>query len=57
MGNDAESTAAIAGALGGAYVGASGIPAGLLKELPFRDEIAAAADALLAQARRDSSAS
>ena len=54
MGNDAESTAAIAGALCGAYVGASGIPAGLLRELPFREEIAAAADALLAQARRDS---
>ncbi len=54
MGNDAESTAAIAGALCGAYVGASGIPAGLLRELPFREEIAAGADALLAQARRDS---
>ena len=54
MGNDAESTAAIAGALCGAYVGASGIPAGLLRELPFREEIAADADALLAQARRDS---
>lgn len=53
MGNDAEATAAIAGALCGAYVGASGIPAGLLKDLPFREEIAAAADALLAQARRD----
>ncbi|HJW14925.1 MAG TPA: ADP-ribosylglycohydrolase family protein, partial [Thermoanaerobaculia bacterium] len=53
MGNDAEATAAIAGALCGAYVGASGIPAGLLKELPFREEIAAVADALLAQARRD----
>lgn len=54
MGNDAESTAAIAGALCGAYLGASGIPAGLLRELPFREEITAAADALLAQARRDS---
>ncbi len=53
MGNDAESAAAIAGALCGAYVGASGIPAALLKDLPFREEIAAAADALLAQARRD----
>ena len=53
MGNDAESTAAIAGALCGAYVGASGIPAAFLKDLPSRDEIAAAADALLAQARRD----
>ncbi len=53
MGNDAEATAAIAGALCGAYVGASGIPAPLLKELPFREEIAAAADALLAHARRD----
>ncbi len=53
MGNDAESTAAIAGALCGAYIGASGIPAALVKELPFRDELAAAADALLAQARRD----
>ena len=53
MGNDAETTAAIAGALCGAYVGASAIPAGLLKDLPFREEIAAAADALLAQARRD----
>ncbi len=53
MGNDAESTASIAGALCGAYVGASGIPAAFLKDLPYRDEIAAAADALLAQARRD----
>ncbi len=53
MGNDAEATASIAGALCGAYVGASGIPPALLKELSFREEIAAAADALLAQARRD----
>lgn len=53
MGNDAEATAAIAGALCGAYVGASAIPAALLKDLPFREETAAAADALLAQARRD----
>lgn len=53
MGNDAEAAAAIAGALCGAYVGASAIPAGLLKDLPFREEIAAGADALLAQARRD----
>ncbi len=56
MGNDAEAAGAIAGALCGAYVGASGIPPALLKELPFRDEIAAAADALLAQARRDAPA-
>ncbi len=53
MGNDAESAGAVAGALCGAYVGASGIPAAFLRDLPFREEIAAAADALLAQARRD----
>ncbi|MGE5188831.1 MAG: ADP-ribosylglycohydrolase family protein [Gemmatimonadota bacterium] len=53
MGNDAEATAAIAGGLCGAYLGASAIPAGLLKDLPFREEITAGAEALLAQARRD----
>lgn len=54
LGNEAEANGAMAGSLAGAYVGASGIPEGILEGLPFRSELAAAADALLALARRDS---
>jgi len=53
QGGDARVTAALAGALCGAYVGASGIPEPFLARLPFRDELAEAADALLALARGD----
>jgi ADP-ribosylglycohydrolase len=52
-GGDARVIAALTGALCGAYAGASGIPQRFLSGLPLRDEITAAADALLALARRD----
>jgi ADP-ribosylglycohydrolase len=53
QGGDARVTAALAGALCGAYLGASAIPDRFLARLPFRDELAGAADALLELARRD----
>lgn len=57
LGNSAEENAALAGALAGSYRGVSGIPESLLADFPWREEIAAAADALLALARRETSAS
>ncbi|MBI5419339.1 MAG: ADP-ribosylglycohydrolase family protein [Deltaproteobacteria bacterium] len=53
LGNDAEGTASMAGSLCGAYVGASGIPGRFLSGLPWREELAAAADGLLSLARRE----
>jgi len=53
QGGDARVTAALAGALCGAYAGAKGIPERFLARLPFRDELSDAADALLALARRE----
>lgn len=57
LGNSAEENGALAGALAGAYRGVSGIPEHLLADFPWREEVAAAADALLALARREASAS
>lgn len=51
LGNDAEGVASMAGALSGAYVGASAIPERLLSGLPWRKELEGAADALLSLAR------
>jgi ADP-ribosylglycohydrolase len=51
QGGDARGTAALAGALCGGYVGATGIPDRFLARLPFRDELTEAADALLVLAR------
>lgn len=53
LGGDAQGTGSIAGALCGAYVGASGIPDRIKGGIPWRRELESAADALLAQARRD----
>lgn len=54
FGNDAEGTASLAGSLCGAYAGETAIPDRLLSGFPWRDEIVAAADGLLALARRES---
>ncbi len=53
LGNDAESAAAMAGSLCGAYLGASAIPGRFLDNFPWWEELAAAADELLSLARRD----
>jgi ADP-ribosylglycohydrolase len=53
QGGDARSTAAMAGALCGAYVGASGIPDRFLSRLPCRDELSGAAERLLELSRRE----
>ncbi len=53
LGNDAEGIASMAGSLCGAYLGASAIPSRLLEHLPWREEIADAADALLSLSRRE----
>lgn len=47
LGDDADTTAAIVGQLAGAYYGVQGIPAHWLQTLWMREEIQAAADALL----------
>ncbi len=57
LGNHAEENGALAGSLAGAYRGASGIPENLLRGFPWRQEAEAAADALLALARRGATAS
>ncbi len=46
LGDDADTTAAIAGQLAGALYGASGIPAGWLEPLAMRERIESLADAL-----------
>jgi ADP-ribosylglycohydrolase len=51
-GGDSRSTAAITGALCGAYVGESAIPQAFLDRLPERKELEEAADGLYALARR-----
>ncbi len=51
QGNASEETASMTGALCGARLGASGIPRKFLDPLPFREEIEAVADGLLALAR------
>jgi ADP-ribosylglycohydrolase len=51
LGNDAENIASMAGSLCGAYLGASAIPIRFLENLPWREELAAAADELLSMAR------
>jgi poly(ADP-ribose) glycohydrolase ARH3 len=53
QGGDARAVAAMTGALCGAYVGAAGIPGRFTERLPRRGELAEAAKALLALARRD----
>lgn len=57
LGNRADRNGALAGGLAGAYRGASGIPDSLLRGFPWRQESEAAADALLALARRGATAS
>jgi ADP-ribosyl-[dinitrogen reductase] hydrolase len=54
LGEDADTTAAIAGQLAGALWGASGIPAAWLDQLAWRDRITGLADALLGAALRES---
>ncbi|MBI5905230.1 MAG: ADP-ribosylglycohydrolase family protein [Deltaproteobacteria bacterium] len=53
QGGDARSIAAMAGALSGAYVGASGIPERFLSSLPCREGFSDAAERLLALSRRE----
>ena len=52
LGNDADTTAAIAGQLAGAYYGVQRIPAGWMERLHMRDEIESMASALLRAAER-----
>ncbi|GAB4228972.1 MAG: hypothetical protein OHK0028_02880 [Deltaproteobacteria bacterium] len=53
QGGDSRAVAAITGALCGAYVGESAIPAAFLERLPGRKELEEAADGLYALARRE----
>ena len=46
LGDDADTTAAIAGQIAGAHYGVAGIPAGWLEKLHWHDEIARLATAL-----------
>jgi ADP-ribosyl-[dinitrogen reductase] hydrolase len=50
LGDDADTTAAIAGQLAGALRGASGIPAAWLSRLAWANQITASADALVSAA-------
>jgi ADP-ribosyl-[dinitrogen reductase] hydrolase len=52
LGDDADTTAAIAGQLAGAYYGVQKIPAGWMERLYMRDEIESMAGALLRAAER-----
>ncbi len=54
LGREADANGAIVGSLSGGYVGAGGIPESFLEGLPWREELEAVADRLLALARRDS---
>lgn len=53
QGGDARVIGALTGALCGAYTGASGIPDRFLSRLPFREELAEAAEALFTLAHRE----
>jgi ADP-ribosylglycohydrolase len=53
QGGDARVIGALAGALCGAYAGASGIPDRFLSRLPYGEELAEAAEALYNLARRE----
>lgn len=53
LGNDAVGIASMTGSLCGAYLGASAIPGRFLENVPWAGELAAAADELLALARRE----
>jgi ADP-ribosylglycohydrolase len=53
LGNEAEANGAIVGALAGGYLGARGIPEVFLSGLPWKEELEAAADGLIALSRRD----
>ena len=50
LGDDADTTAAIVGQLGGAFYGVGGIPAAWLERLHMRNDIAALAEALYSAA-------
>jgi ADP-ribosyl-[dinitrogen reductase] hydrolase len=52
LGDDADTTAAVFGQLGGAYYGVDGIPSGWLAKLTMREFITEMADSLLAPGRR-----
>lgn len=52
LGNDADTTAAIAGQLAGAYYGVRQIPAPWMERLHMRDEIESMASALFRAAER-----
>lgn len=52
LGNDADTTAAIAGQLAGAYYGVRQIPSGWMAQLHMRDEIESMASALFRAAER-----
>jgi ADP-ribosylglycohydrolase len=54
LGHEAEANGAMVGSMAGGYVGATGIPEVFLGGLPWREELQASADGLLALARRDS---
>lgn len=53
LGNEAEANGSIVGALAGGYLGARGIPEVFLSGLPWKEELEAAADGLIALSRRD----
>ncbi len=54
LGNESEANGAIVGSLAGGYLGAKGIPEAFLSGLPWKEELEAAADGLIALSRRDS---
>ncbi len=54
FGHEAEANGAMVGSLAGCYAGAAAIPEAFLGGLPWREELLASADGLLALARRDS---
>jgi len=54
FGHEAEANGAMVGSMAGGYIGATGIPEVFLGGLPWREELHASADGLLALARRDS---
>ena len=54
LGNESDANGAMVGSLAGGYVGAREIPEAFLEGLPWREELEASADGLLALGRRDS---